>query len=246
LDKMSFATPPELFLAVNGDARDLTSFNAHLALHAPDAATPWGKATHVVFTARLLPGAGDEVSHARLNLKAATASTPWADATHLDLQLELGALAAQTNLVEADLLVKAARAETKWASVTNAQFTAHWLLSMTNAIPISGHTEFNAAAAITRWASAGKVRFTGNLGEAPNPPPADPSWAWWTNLQPYLLDWDVELTALQSEKLVAEKVFCAGQWRAPDLVVTNLHAELHGGAIDATIAVDVAARGARF
>lgn len=246
LDKISFATPPELRLMVDGDARDLPSFTARLTLHAPDADTPWGKATHVVFAARLFPGAGDEVSHAKLNLKAGTASTPWADAADLDLELHLGALAGQTNLVEADLIVRAAHAETKWASITNAQFTAHWIHSLTNAIPLSGRTELRVAAATTRWASAGNVRFTGNLGEATNPPPADPSWSWWTNLQPYLVDWECELTGLQSEKLVAERVLCAGQWRAPDLTVTNLHAELHGGAVEAAAALDVAARRASF
>ncbi len=117
---------------------------------------------------------------------------------------------------------------------------------MTNAIPISGRAEFHVAAAATRWASAGNVRFTGSLGPAAHPPPAEGSWAWWTNLQPYLLDWKFELTGLQSEKLVAEKVSGAGQWRAPDLTVTNLHAELHGGALDAAAVLDVITRDASF
>ena len=246
LDKISFSSPPELRLMLDGDGRDLQSFTARLTLSARDADTPWGKTTNVLMTARLFPGAGRKLSHLELNLHAATASTRWADAAHLELELLLDTVALHTNLVDGTLSVRAAHAQTKWASVTNAQFKANWVHSMTNPIPLSGGGELRAATASTRWGKAGNVRFAARFDAAANPPPADGLWSWWTNLQPYQLDWDGELTGLQSENLVAEKISCAGQWRTPLLAITNLRAELHDGAVTGRATLDVATREAEF
>jgi hypothetical protein len=90
------------------------------------------------------------------------------------------------------------------------------------------------------------LRVTASLATPPNPPPADAAWAWWTNLQPFHLDWTAELSRVGTEKLVTEKVVCAGQWRAPELTVTNLHASFPDGALNARAQLDVATREARF
>lgn len=246
LEKISFSSPPELRLTLDGDARDLQSFIARLTLSAADADTPWGKASKVLLTSRLFPGAGRELSHLELQLQAATANTRWADAANLDLQLHLDTLADQTNLVDGTLSVRATHARTQWAVVTNAQFTASWVHSLTNPIPLSGGGELRAATASTRWANADNVRFAARFDPLADPPAAEASWTWWTNLQPYQLEWDGELTGLQSEKLVAEKISLAGQWRTPSLAITNLHARLHEGAITGRAALDVATREAEF
>ncbi len=246
LDRISFSSPPELRLMLEGDARDLQSFTGRFALSARDADTPWGRASDVLVTSRLFPGAGRELSHLELNLHAAAANTPWADAAHLDLEVQLNTVALHTNLVDGTLNARAARAQTKWATVTNAQFTANWMHSMTNPIPLSGAVELRAGSASTRWGNAGSVRCAARFDTAADPAPADASWFWWTNLQPYQLDWDAELAGLESEKLVTGKISCAGQWRAPMLAITNLHAELYGGEIAGRAALDVATRAAQF
>jgi len=246
LEKISFSSPPELRLILDGDARELDSFTARLTLSASDADTPWGRATDLLLTSRLFPRAGRELSHLELHLRAATANTPWADTEQLHLNLNLSTKSENTNLVDGTLNVRAAGAQTRWASVTNVLLTATSIHSLTNPIPRSGGLELRAASAGTRWGSASNVVLNAQFDTATNPPPADVAWSWWTNLQPYQLDWEAELTGLRSEDLVADKMTCAGLWRTPLLAVTNVEVELHGGDFKGRAALDVATRAAAF
>ena len=244
--QIHFSTPPELLLGVGGDARDWQSFTVRLKLKTPDADTPWGKLSRGLLTARLFPASSNGLANAELSLTAESVRTSWADANDFDAALRLALLAGQTNVVDANLNLRAARVETRWASATNTQFTAQWVHSLTNAIPLSGRGELRAAAAATRWGGAQDVQLAARLATPPQAAPAAPSWAWWTNLQPYALDWECRLSQVQSEKIAAAKVLCAGAWRAPQLAVTNLHAELYGGALDARAHLDVATPAAGF
>jgi len=89
-------------------------------------------------------------------------------------------------------------------------------------------------AADTPWGSARALQLAARLSAQAGPPanPA-PAQGWWTNLQPYQIAWTAQLAALESEKLNAQSIRCAGFWRAPDLAVTNLSAELGGGRLNA-------------
>jgi hypothetical protein len=246
LDRVSFSSPPELRLMLDGDALDLASFTARLSLSASDADTPWGRAQGLSLISRLFPGAGRELSHLELNLRAALAVTPWADAAQLSLELDFDTVAGQTNLLDSTLKLRAASAQTKWASVTNVQFNANWIQSLTNPIPLAGRGELRANTIGTQWASATNVCVTASFDAATNPPPADAAWAWWTNLQPYQLAWNVALGGLQSDKLVAERFECAGSWRAPLLTIANLDADLHDHKLQGRAGLDVATRAADF
>jgi hypothetical protein len=104
-----------------------------------------------------------------------------------------------------------------------------------------------AAAAQTPWFRARDLQFTANLmvlaGALTN---VDSSWSFWTNVQPFQLEWSARGTHLKSEKLGADSVACGGFWRAPELVVTNLSAELGGGKLDAAAKLNVATRKLSF
>lgn len=296
IDQIHFAQPPALRLVLGGDARDLQSFAVHVTVNAPDADTPWGKFSSVVFTAQLLPAAPAERSRAELSLQAATAQSPWAygaevtdlnlqlsvaasttstnqadaeltlqaahaslhpsaaqspwaagtEVTGVNLQLRVATAAAVTNQVDADLTLKADRVITHWASATNAQLTAQWAHALTNAIPLSGHGELHADAATTRWAGGKEIQFAVAFATATNPPPAGTALAGWTNLWPYQLDWICRAALINTEKLDGDDVSCAGSWRAPLLVITNLHARFPDGELAARAQLDVASRVARF
>jgi hypothetical protein len=75
---------------------------------------------------------------------------------------------------------------------------------------------------------------------------SDPSWGFWTNLQPFRLDWKAHSTELQSPQLAAEAVDCSGAWNAPDLTVSELSARLGGGRVDAGAKLDAASRRVSF
>ena len=47
---------------------------------------------------------------------------------------------------------------------------------------------------------------------------------------------------LQSRGLEVEDITCGGSWRAPELTITNLHAELYQRHLDVRAGLDVATR----
>ena len=104
-----------------------------------------------------------------------------------------------------------------------------------------------APAAQTPWFQARDLQLTADLTAPANAPTnCDPAWSFWTNAQPYRLEWSARLTQLQSKKLNAEFVGCGGVWSAPQLTVTNLSAELGGGRLAAGLKLNVATRELTF
>ena len=105
----------------------------------------------------------------------------------------------------------------------------------------------NSGGAQTPWFQARDLQLAAKLTVPANAPTNfDPAWSFWTNLQPYQLEWTVRGAQLQSEKLDADAVECGGFWRAPELVVTNLSATLGGGWLAAGLKLNVATRELSF
>ena len=101
----------------------------------------------------------------------------------------------------------------------------------------------NAAGAQTPWFQAHDLQLAANLtAPADAPTNFDSAWSFWTNLQPYQLEWSARGTQLQSEKLNADSIACAGFWRAPELAITNLSATLGSGRLAATVKLNVGTR----
>jgi len=246
IGRMKFASPPELRLLVVGDARDPRTLTVRLTFTAPQAETPWGAFSGGQLNARLFAATTETLSRAEATLEAAAARTPWAEASRLALELKLDSVPGQTNIVTGDLTLRAARAQTRWATATNTLLTAQWTHAFTNPIPLSGRAILHAESAWTRWASGQNAQLAVTMAAATNAPPPDASWAWWTNLQPYQLTWSAALDKVKSKDLVAERLHAGGSWSAPELAVTNLHAELFGGAADARAQLDIVTRQAIF
>ena len=99
----------------------------------------------------------------------------------------------------------------------------------------------------TRWGVARGILLTAEL-KAPAGTPAntDSSWVWWTNIQPYQLEWAVRVSELKSKDLDARSVSCSGFWRAPELAVTDLSAKLGNGQLNASARLNVATRELTF
>jgi hypothetical protein len=189
LESISFSSPPELRLVLEGDARHLQSFGARLNLNAAAADTPWGQAESVEFVSRLFPADTNELARVEIDLHAASAQTRWANTTNLNLQLRLVSLAPRPDVVDASLTLRASVAETPWAAVTPIQLKAHWVHAVTNPIPQTGTVELATDMAVTPWARAAGVQVTAALAPATNIVAPDPALAWWTNFLRYQLDW---------------------------------------------------------
>ena len=93
----------------------------------------------------------------------------------------------------------------------------------------------------TPWFRAREIQFTANLAIGP-PMKVDPAWDFWTRLQPYRLEWSARLKQLKSEKLNASSMAGTGFWRAPELVITRLSADLGGGKLEAAAKLNIATR----
>ena len=98
-------------------------------------------------------------------------------------------------------------------------------------------------AARTPWFNARDLQLTANLtAPASAPAKCDPAWGFWTNAQPYRLDWSARLRRLKTEKFDADSVACGGFWSAPELAVTNLSIALGTGRLAADLKLNVATR----
>ena len=99
----------------------------------------------------------------------------------------------------------------------------------------------------TPWFVAQDWQVAAHLAvPADAPATCDPSWGFWTNLQPFRLDWTASGADLQSDKLRASAVECEGGWHAPELAVSKLSARLGGGQLAAAAKLDVATRELEF
>jgi hypothetical protein len=245
LSRIRFATQPDLRLDIRGDARDLRSFSVLLLVAAPAADTPWGAVSQGSLTARISPASRNGLSHAELRLDAANAQSGWANVTNLSLRMHVTSSEDQTNLIDGRLTVSARIVDTPWCTASNASFSAQWLHSITNPIPLSGEGKFTCDQPTTKWGSAAHLHLAARLATPATTgalQQTNPSWDWWTNLQPYALDWDCHLRDVRAQKLLSTDVSCAGTWLAPRLTLTNITAALYDGQLAARGELNVASR----
>ena len=95
----------------------------------------------------------------------------------------------------------------------------------------------------TPWFSARNLQLAARL-TAPADAPTDinPAWSFWTNLQPFRLEWTARTAGLRVGKLSIDTLAAGGDWRAPELSVKGISAQIAGGRVDAAAELDVAAR----
>ena len=223
--------------------------SAEVSLEAEAAQTRWATTRNLYLTAQLASLEGlTNLANGNLTIRARHVDTRWGSASNPRLTLHLAAMEGQTNLINADLAFTAGRIESRWGGATNAQLHAQWVHCLTNPIPLSGEGNFQCAQAGTKWGAARELKLNARLATPATraSPPADGSWAWWAELEPYVLDWDCHLKGLRSRGLEAEDVACAGHWQAPALTVTNLHVGLDQQQFDAHAGLDVATRALDF
>ena len=210
----------------------------------PGAQTPWGEFTQGRFIGRILPPSSNGTSRAEISVEAADARTRWGNCSGLAVSMRATPVEGETNLLKGNLKLLASHIETRWATVEDASFNAEWLHALTNAIPIEGKGELISATVMSKWGNLKDLRLIGNLRTPPSEllPPKENSWAGSNQIQPYFLDVQTSIGELDSTGLKAEKVVFSGNWQAPQLTVTNLHATLYQGELSAEANLDVATR----
>jgi len=248
-ETLRFGAPPELNLTLHGDARDAQSFNGFLTLRATGTDTPWGAATNVLLRARLQPAVmPGQLPIGTLRIEAGRAQTRWGRARDLRLTLGFVPEGNQTNQCRVELDLRAGTPRTEWAEAEEVRCVARWTQSFTNPVPLAGEVEAQVDQLRSQWGRAKSGRVSARLWPAQldGTARADESWAWWAKFEPYAIDWQLQLEGVEAQEIAVNELFCAGAWRAPELAVTNLHARLYQGDLDATVDLNVATRAASY
>lgn len=273
LARMRFLQTPELTLSVCGDAADYRSFHGAVTLRADDAETPWGAGREVVLIARVFPPT-NQAATAEFRLSATEARTPWVRARELRGQGQVYALPSPTNRARAQMTLSVDEAEIAVPEtfpgrrivptppgsaapaldinlvVTNLTIAARWTQAFTNPIPLAGEAELQAATANSPWGRAHRLAAAGDFARRPEvsalAAPPDPALGWWTNLAGLELAWRADVGSVVTPQLQTGRLCLVGIWTHPELTLTNLHAELYGGTLDASARLNVTNREAAF
>jgi hypothetical protein len=241
--KIQFAGQPDLTLMLRGDARDWRQFTGLLTVRAPGADTPWGSITNFQLVARLRPALQPHtLPFGKLTLEAKAARTRWARTEDLRLELNCPATEGPADCIQTEVVLSAGRTVTEWARAAGATGSFRLLHSLTNPVPLQASGEIALSRPSSRWGRAESAQLRGEFRLANPAVRTDESWAWWAKLAPYHFAWQADFTAPSGQGLVARRLSCGGSWRAPELLVTNLHANLYGGAVTADASLNVADR----
>ena len=93
------------------------------------------------------------------------------------------------------------------------------------------------------WFYARDLRLAARLSAPADAPIViDPAWGFWTNLQPFGLEWTLRAADLRISSLNLDTLVIGGNWHAPKLAITKFSAQLAEGRLDAATALDVGAR----
>ena len=109
------------------------------------------------------------------------------------------------------------------------------------------HLMVNGTGFDTPWGRIAALQLTARLRTFNGAPTNTvPAWGWWTNIQPYRIEWSAQVEDLESDQLTARMIKCEGFWRTPELDVTNLSAQLGGGGLQASARLNVDTRAFTF
>jgi len=243
LQKINFTGTPVLQIEAEADGKDTNSFTAELNFVVPGAHTPWGDVTTLVLNAacaRLAePGSQPFL---QVEWSADRLDTRWLQSRKISCLTSLSR-SANSNL-KAEIRLDASRFNAGRNSFRAAQLS--WKGSVTlassNFMPLLAAGKLRATEAETPQGSAHELSLEGQAARARDLPPPATDWGPWSRIAPWTFDWQVDLRGAATPKLRFENLTFYGHWRAPQVVVENLQAELYGGHVKAGATLDVNSR----
>lgn len=243
--RMNFDTVPEIRGVWRADAREPGRVHAKLALVAEGARTPWGEAAHFNLEMETVPPATtNEILGAVLRLEVQRAETQWGRAEKLVVNTRTRPIETPGTLPATGLELTATQPEARWGRAEQLQLQVALGEMRTNLTGMSASVELALTKPEFQWGSAQSARLSARVSKRPvkEIPPTNSAWADWAKLAPYEASWKVRLQSVNSPKLQLDEVSGSGQWRAPDLKIEALHANLRDGKLDAAADLDVVTR----
>jgi hypothetical protein len=223
-------------------------FQMNATLRLANATTTWASGAGVAIT---IQSSMHEPGKAELETSwtavIQTLKSRWGEATSLQaggrtIQPELNA-----PTLESTADIQTGFLKTEWAEASSNQLRAKLTHSLTNPIPSRVVLDWDIGKPHSEWGEANVARLhvQASPRSADTPRTGDAHWAWWTNLEPYSIEWDTRVEGLNAQKFAAATAEIAGQWAAPQLNIRRLAVELYDGRLDAEAGLDVDTREAR-
>ena len=162
--QMHFGRPPEIIVAVNGDARVPASIAVDVRFRAREADTAWGKLEKLLLIARLnQPSGSNDFGHSELKLQLDNAHTPWGNLKLSRSYLYWSQSFTNPMPVEASVDWELFEVNTPWGEIPDASFTGHSHRSA----DVSGRLQSDLALASgvfqSKWFQLKTNRFTAQL-----------------------------------------------------------------------------------
>lgn len=172
----------------------------------------------------------------------------WAEAATFRLSGQTAPRPLAPDELRASLTLHTTALKSEWALLTEGRLSGSATFAPARKQLLAADVETQLTALQSKWGEAKQARVSAkatHLGaRVNNPRPAE--WGFWTNLAPWQVDTTVALDGVKAEqqKLEVAKFNLAAHWHAPGLTISNLHAELYGGALDTEARLEVATRAA--
>ena len=163
--KLQFQTPPDIFLTVNGDARDTNSFTADLKIDAGRASTPWGELEKLLLTSRFQTNG---LVQADLKASLDHLKTEWGQAGHARLSLRATQSVTNPIPLHADWEVQLRDAQTRWGKAAQLHISGKSVRQTNDPVSLkTGLKLFAANVQTEKWGRSDTVRLDGTMTHAP-------------------------------------------------------------------------------
>jgi hypothetical protein len=252
--QIQFKGTPYLDLDFDADGRDMNSFRANLGFVAREAATPWGESGKIqmrLACTHLLSSGPSPFAQFRLD--GERVATPWGGGSNFTFVAAFSR-DASTNF-DAAINFAGSGIEAKWESpsgsnywiqVQDTQWDATLALPSTDLMPASLAGNWRALRADSTWGKGASLHLSWQARRDSAPALPDPAWGAWHKIQPYSIDWQATATEVTAPKLQIDDLALQGRWRAPQMTLQKLQAQLYHGHLDGQADLDVASREVRL
>ncbi|MEO6033922.1 MAG: AsmA-like C-terminal region-containing protein, partial [Verrucomicrobiota bacterium] len=233
---------PQLALTLNGDASEPRSLRGSVKFSTRRAQTPWGNAKNLQLTSELRD-LWNKAPNTFVRVKAdSLEKTPWGSASNVNCYVKLASSPLRNEIFQTDVRLSAKKIRTELGQAGSFQFSGQTSQSSSNLIPSRIRGKANVVFAETKWGKAGLAEMTFIAATNTASHHADESWAAWRYAEPFLLNWVSRLSKVETPSGKMEKIFSAGAWTSPTLVISNLDAQLSAGGIKTTGQLNVVTR----
>jgi hypothetical protein len=237
------AGPTHLLLQLEQALSNRHPDRVEARLTVRDLKTKATEAAELSVTAASTPASGWKEWLTQLEFQITGLQHTNAGATKLTGQAGLRHTLANPELLSVNTALRVTGLKTPWGSTPDAAITASSASFTNRFLPLDLAGKLTLDRPQTRWGTAASAQVEGTFSRGVAGVSAvDPALGFWTNLWPYTLATSVQLTNVHSPQLELAHLNATADWRAPILTLSNVHAALYDGALQAGGRLDVATR----